>query len=158
MARGFRRRRVRAATLVAAALALAGCGGDDAAAPLLANQLWDVWVASADLSATSNGSAWDRGGSPPDAYVVYDGRIETPIRSDTSHPAWGRDTAVARTTAELRSTGLRVQLMDSDFLVDEPMTEPRVFVVSDDQIRAGGFTVDGWDGTRSVTFAIAPHE
>jgi hypothetical protein len=48
--------------------------------------------------------------------------------------------------------------MDSDFLVDEPITLPRTFVLTDDQIRAGGFTVEGWGGAERVSFAIAPHE
>jgi hypothetical protein len=52
---------------------------------------------------------------------------------------------------------VKVQLFDSDFLFDEPMNEARTFVLTDDRIRAEGFTVEGWGGAERVVFTITPH-
>ena len=148
--------------VLAGAIALVACGGEDLRAappaPLALNLLWDVYVASAVIAPTDNGAPWDGNGSPPDPYVVWNGGPTSPVRSDTSTPAWSRGEGVAMTTAQLESAGVQVQLRDSDFLSDEPVNEPRTFVLTDDQIRAGGFTVEGWGGAVKVVFAIAPHE
>jgi hypothetical protein len=153
---------VKLRAFLAGAIALASCGGEDLVAaqpaPLARNLLWDVYVASAVIAPTDNGAPWDGNGSPPDPYVVWNGGPTSPVRSDTFAPAWSRGEGVAMTTAQLESAGVQVQLRDSDFLSDEPMTEPRTFVLTDAQIRAGGFTVEGWGGAVKVVFTIAPHE
>jgi hypothetical protein len=154
----------RSAKLAAAlALLLGACGGDDvptpppAPAPLAANLLWDVRIASATLARTDNGSPWDGNGSGPDAYAVFDDTVHTSTRSDTWTPVWSPAEGVARTTSQLETVGVKVQLFDSDFLFDEPMNEARTFVLTDDRIRAQGFTVEGWGGAERVVFTITPH-
>ncbi len=122
------------------------------------NQNWNFLITAATVAPTNNGALWDADGSPPDPYASFpDASFKTSIKADTFTPAWSPGEGVFATAGTLTTAGVRVQLFDSDLIVDDTITDLRTIVLTDANFAAGGLTITNWAGAQSVTFSLTKH-
>ncbi len=109
---------------------------------------------SASVKATNNGSAWDGDASAPDPYGSFnDGAFLTAVKQDTYAPTWSGE-GFSGTTAVVLA-GFSFQLLDSDAIVDDPITANYSIVPVAANFATGSFTVGAVDGAQSITFSIS---
>lgn len=120
------------------------------------NSVWRVQPVSARIASSNNGSSWDGDGSAPDVFVSMQcpgATTSSTAEVESYTPTWTSGGCTAR-ASQLLAERWYFQLWDSDFSVNDTITDMLGFQFTEAHLTAGTITFNASGGMTSLTVQL----